>query len=58
MAQAGETLEHVRRETVDTTSSSPRIAGSGHWGSYLGIAIVGLILVGMVFLQNAASSIF
>jgi hypothetical protein len=58
MAQAGETLEHVRRETVDTTSSSPRIAGSGRWGGYLGIAIAGLILVGMVFLQNAASSIF
>lgn len=56
MAQVSETIEHVRRETVDTTSSGLRESGGAHWGGYLGMAIVGMILVAMVFLQTASSS--
>jgi hypothetical protein len=55
MARAnGDTYESGRRETVDLSGSAPKQSGGGHLGSYIGLGIAGLILIGMFFLQDAA----
>lgn len=57
MARAGQTYENGRRETVDPTSGSGGdSAQGGHLGSYIGLAIVAMILLAMLFLQNTAAA--
>jgi hypothetical protein len=57
MAQSGQTYEAERRETVDPSSNSgQRTAGGGHVSGYLGLAIIGMILVLMLFLQNSLAA--
>jgi len=59
MAQATENAyETGRNETVDFSSGGPSKTGGSHWGSYAGLLIVALILLGMMFLQSATATIF
>ena len=45
-----------RNETVDLSSSSSGKTGGGHASAFLGMAIVGIILVAMLILQANAGS--
>jgi hypothetical protein len=59
MARAtGDTYESGRRETVDLSGGASKQPGGGHLGSYIGLGIVGVILIAMLFLQDAAGAIF
>jgi hypothetical protein len=44
----------TRNETIDSSSSGSGKPGGGNVSAFLGMAIVGIMLVGMLFLQASA----
>ncbi len=47
----------IRNETIDSSNSGPGKGGGGNVTGFLGMAIAGILLVGMLFLQASAGSL-